>query len=85
MLVEQWELFDCIGDYRISGRTQWFADLDLDLDVFGFVWFRGIKFIDRRSRVGVLEFLESSMMRISLSHKKLISKQSLVYKRHRSR
>jgi hypothetical protein len=33
----------------------------------------------------LLKFLESSMMRISPSHKKLISKQSLVYKGHRSR
>ena len=44
-----------------------------------------MKFIDRRSKVGVLKFLESSMMRISPSHNKLISKQSLVYKDHRSR
>ena len=75
----------CLTALGITGSVGGRMDCRLNIFGFGFVWFIRLKFIDRRSRVGVLEFLEPSMMRISLSHKKLISKQSLVYKGHRSR
>jgi hypothetical protein len=52
--------FNCIGEYRISGRTH---GLRIGLQVecglgflFGLVWFGRMNFIDRRSRVGVLKF-----------------------------